>query len=293
MKKCTFGFVALCSVLCMSGMVPALASSYPVYHKSLARVRYMPQEPLVKVLLAKEQPKLTVEVKGSHTIYDPYSGKKLDSSLLGSSYSMITTLDGVKWGQEFPGVYQILIVADEPSSGITVNGVSYGGVVAFYQVKDLLAAVNWLTLDDFTTSMMSSNFLPRETDQKEALAAYAIALRSKVCQQTHSSENTYYDLIAERCGYKGISVARTDASFVEAMKATKQLTLSGQSGLAVPGLSFDQRAIEEIRNKIPLSDANNLAKDGKDARYILHKFYPDEMLCIADQRPVSSSDYLK
>jgi stage II sporulation protein D len=293
MKKCTFGFVALCSALCLSGMVPVLASACPVYHKSLARVRYMPQEPLVKVLLAKEQAKLTVEVKGPHTIYDPFTGKKLDSSFLGSSYTMIPTLDGVKWGQEFPGVYQILIIAEEPLKGVTVNGVSYGGVVAFYQVKDQLAAVNWVTLDDFTTSLMSSNFLPRESDQKEALAAYAIAVRSKVCQQMHSSENTFYDLIAECCGYKGISVARTDDAFVEAMKATKQVTLSGQSVQAVPGLSFDQKSIEEVRRKIPLGDANDLAKDGKDARYILHKFYPDEMLCIATQRPVSSSEYLK
>lgn len=264
------------------------ASACPAYNERLTRVLHMPEEPSCKVLLAKDQKSIQVEVKGSHNIYDPYTGKKLDAAFASSSYPMTPTTDGIRWGQEFPGVYQIVVIPDEEATGITVNGVTYAGVVAFYQVDDRLAAVNWVSLDDFTSSLMGSNFLPRDAYQKETIAAYAIALRTLAFQNMMTSESPFFDIKADECGYQGKSVIRVDYPFVEAMKATKRIIMNGNAQAVV-----SRKSIEELRQKMPSNDVEALAKDGKDARLILHKYFPEAILNIAERRPSANNSYLK
>jgi stage II sporulation protein D len=280
---CSFGLLVLCSALSAQTLTVAPAGTTPVCSPQLARVRFMPEEPVIKVLLTKGQEGLMVEVKGPHNIYDPYSGKKLDAAFTGSSYYMSPTSDGIRWGQDFPGTYQVLIIPDEPSSGVFVNGIAYPGVVSFYEVDSRLAAVNWASLEDFVSSVFSGNFLPKETDQREALAAYAIALRTKAFQHIQSGENAFWDVAADACGYKGNAVVRFDAPFREAMKSTRKLVMVGKEQAAT-SQRFDKKSIDDIRQQMPVADVQSMAREGRDARIILHRFYPDQNLSLVDQR---------
>jgi hypothetical protein len=238
----------------------------------------------MKVLLDKGQEGYMVEVKGPHNVYDPYSGRKMEAAFMGSSYYMFPMMEGIKWGQEFPGVFQIVIIPDEPSAGVFVNGTAYPGAVAFYQDNNHLAAVNWVSLDDFTASLLSSNFLPKETDQKEALAAYAIAIRTKAYQQILSNDKAFWDLNAESCGYRGDAIVRFDAPFKEALKATKRIIMTGSQQSNLPGGAFDKTSIDTLKSQMPLSEAQMMAKDGKDARIILHRYFPEQNLTIIEQQ---------
>jgi stage II sporulation protein D len=282
----SFSLLVLCSALSASGLAAASTGAAPACNPQLGRVRYMPEEPTIKVLLTKNQEGLMVEVKGPHNVYDPYVGKKLDATFSGSSYYMSPTSDGIRWGQDFPGTYQILIVPDEPSAGVVVNGIAYPGVVAFYEVDSRLAAVNWASLEDFVSSIFSGNFLPKETDQKEALAAYAIALRTKAFQHIQAGESPFWDVAAEASGYKGNAVVRFDAPFREAMKSTRKLIMTGKEQSAV-AQRFDKKSIEDIRQQMPIADTQAMAKEGRDARIILHRYYPDQNLTLVDQRPAT------
>ena len=205
---------------------------------------------------------------------------------------MIPTQDGIKWGQEFLGIFQITIIPDEPSSGVCVNGIAYPGVTTFYEVDNRLTAVNWASLDDFTASIVSNNFLPRETDQKEALAAYAIAIRTKAYQQLLSSNSIYWDVTADGCGYRGNAIVRFDTPFHDAMKVTKRIVMTGseQSNL---GTTFDKKAIDDVREKMPVSEVHSMAKNGKDAKIILHRFFPDQNLMMVEQKPVEHLEVVK
>ena len=281
MRKLCLG-ICVCAVSACIGA--PLIAQYPVFNERLARVRYMPEDPFIKVLILKDQDGLMVEVKGPHNIYDPFSGKKLDAAFMGSSYPMNPTGDGLKWGQEFPGIFQVLIVPDDQNSGVVINGNMYQGVVAFYQVNNRLAAVNWLSLDDFTSALLSTNFLPRDLDQKEAIAAYAIALRTKAFQQLKAHEGTYWDVQADDCGYRGRSAIRTDIPFNDAIKGTKRLVMTGfqQSPVAVGRL--DKRCIDNLCRQMPIADVQAMAKEGKDARVIIGKFFPDQVLNLLETK---------
>jgi stage II sporulation protein D len=278
---CRLRLFSLLSALSIGFLASVSALANPSYNHRLNQVRYMPEEPIMKVLLTKDQESIMVEVRGPHNVYDPYTGKKLEAAFMGSSYYMNPTTDGIKWGQEFPGVYQIVIIPDEPSDGIFVNGISYPGAVAFYEVDNRLAAVNWASLDDFTSALVSSNFLPKETDQKEAIAAYAIALRTQAYQQILSSEHQFWDVSAENCGYRGNVAVRLDIPFREAIKATKKIVMAGNEQSNIP-MDFTKKAVDDLRQKMPISEVQAMARTGKDAKIILHRFYPDQNLTVAD-----------
>ncbi len=272
--------VGVCLLLSMVCGTFALQGSEPVVaHEKLSKIRYMPEKPTVKVLLAKEREVLNVEVHGAHNIYDPLSGTKLESAFMGSSYYMYPTTDGMKWGQEFPGVYQLLVVPDEPSStGVTVNGTTYGGVVAFYQVKDKLAAVNWISLEEFTSSLLSSIFLPQEVDQREALASYAVIIRSKTYENMLVPRNKFWDLQGEVCGYKGRSTTRLDEPFVQAMQGSRLVVMSPKEDSE--GLT--KELLADMLQTLPFETVVGLAQDGRTARNIIQRFSPNAEFQLID-----------
>lgn len=241
----------------------------------LETVRHRFHGPSIRVQLMHDVEGALVEVKGRYNVYDPKTGKQLDTAFLPSSYYMYPTVDGIKWGAEFPGIYQILIVPDKTETTVLVAGTEYHGIVYLYQINGLLGGVNETSIDDFVTSILSTH-LPDSITHKEALSAVAIALRTQVIRQMDQNSNPYWDIKAETLGYRGCSVERKDRPFVEALRNTKEMILvkgslpvdiqwfSGQNGASGP---FDQ--IEQM------------AQSGKDARVILESLFPGAIITKA------------
>jgi len=228
----------------------------------------------MKVLVASDQQSLLIEVPGAHNIYDPYTGKKLESAFARSSYQMVPTEDGVKWGQTFPGIYQIMLVPDSQYVPVVVNGIPYGGVVLFYQAENRLAVVNWVSLEDFVSSLLSTRLLPSRDAQKEALAVYAILARSLAYAKLLQHENQLWDCKAEDFGYQGRSSVRNDDAFVQAIQSSKDVIVTrdqqGQDPYSQP--------IEEIFQRLPYQRLQELSERGQNAKDMLHRFYPDYLL---------------
>ena len=64
----------------------------------------------IKVLIEKQKDKILLEAKGRHFIYHP-SNEHLISQESTSTKNWVTTAhNGLKWGQLFPGTFQIRIV---------------------------------------------------------------------------------------------------------------------------------------------------------------------------------------
>src|SRR5437868_13553618 len=76
--------------------IPDSMNSDPGAQERLMRVRGLPEEPYIRVLLAADQEAMDIEVIGSHNIYNPKNGKKIESSFITSSYTMTPTADGLK-----------------------------------------------------------------------------------------------------------------------------------------------------------------------------------------------------
>lgn len=268
-----------CTALQGKGVAAEDTFKVGVPPKVLTNVRNLPQQPMMRVLVLTQKPSLQVEVKGSHNVYDPYNGKKLDAAFLTSSYTMTPTSDGIEWGQEFPGVFQLLIVPDMKDGLVLVDGIQYAGAVAFYQVENRLSVVNWVSLEDFTSSLLSTTMLPKEREHKEALAAFAIALRSLSYEQLMHSTHQFWDVRGDECGYRGRAIVRLDIPFQEAMRSTKNIILEPKEGE-----SLSSQSIAQLLQAMSYTQAVDLAEGGKAARAILEKFIPNRPLRSVTQK---------
>lgn len=234
----------------------------------LAVIRKRFNGPSVRVQLLQESEGTLVEVKGRYNVFDPYTGKQLDAAYLSSSYYMYPTRDGIKWGTEFPGIYQLLIVPDKYDTTVLIGGTEYHGIVYMYQINNILGAVNETSLDDFVMSVLSMA-LPTSVKHKEALSAAAIALRTQVIRQIEQNKNAYWEIKAQTFNYRGSSVERKDDAFCHAVRNTKGM-IAVKNGLP---LDIQWFAVHQP-GKAPFSEMEQMAGAGKDARAILETLFP-------------------
>ncbi len=236
--------------------------------KAIEEIRERYKGPTIRIQLMSDVDGTQVEVKGAYNVYDPRTGNKLDTAYTGSSYYMYPTVDGIKWGQEFPGIYQVLIVPDKVDTTVLVNGSEYRGMAYLYQVKGFLGGVNEVSLEEFVASILSSH-VPEDITEEEALAALAIALRTEALYWISIASNPYWDIKAGTVGYRGSAIERRDGAFDEALKSTRDLVMKK--------MGFDDlvtvRWFSAGENMAPVHEMQKLAKEGKDARAILEKVF--------------------
>ena len=261
----------------------------PGAQQRLNTTRGMPEGPNVRVLLCADQKSLEIVVPGGHNIYNPKNGKKLEVSFLHSEYSMKPSQNGVKWGEEFPGVFQVMVVPDSPNTHVLVNGITYPGVVICYQVGDRLAAVNHVSLDDFSASVLCNSLLPSLNDTKESIAAFAIALRSKGFEYAQHPKNTFWDIQAASCSFRGNGVLRQDRPYLDGMKVTQRLVLVGKE---IGMLSAKNESVASLLASMPQGEVTKMAQNGKNAKEILEQFFPDAIMTTAPTSSEGTQKYL-
>ncbi len=236
--------------------------------KVLDELRDRFSSPTIRVQLMSDVEGSQVEVKGAYNVYDPRTGKKLDTAYISSSYYMYPTVEGIKWGQEFPGIYQVVIVPDKLDTTLLVSGTEYRGMAYLYQIKGTLGAVNEVSLEEFVASILSTH-VPTDITEKEALAALAIALRTEAVYWLAIASNPYWDVKAGTVGYRGAAIERHDEAFDEALKTSKDLIMKkmGTDDLV------SVRWFSAGETMAPVHEMQKLAQEGKDARAILERVF--------------------
>ena len=266
--------VLCCSVLgvCAASSLQAAHASNPTHKQErLAKIKQKFHAPTIKVLLAGDVDGAIIEVKGPYNIYDPFTAEKLYSAFTPATNYMFPTRDGLKWGQEFPGVYQLLIVPDDCQTPILVGGTEYCGMVAIYQLDGSIGIVNEVPVEDFVASCLT-NELAGKVTSKEGIAACAIALRTKAYEASLVGETPYWDVKAEAWGYDGSSDIPRTASFQDALRSSQDMVLQQLTQKASPELP-DIAWFSQAKASIPVAEINALAGDGKNAREILEHFF--------------------
>lgn len=225
-------------------------------------VSHAPQGPTVRLLVLEDVEGALVEVKGGYNAYDPFTGKKLDTAFFASSYYMHTTTDGIKWGAEFPGVYQILLVPDHANASILVQGVEYKGMIYAYQVDGALNFVNEVSVNDYAKSLIS-DLTAKKTLERESLAALLIAARGDGFYHSQHPKSKYWDVKASQVAYRGSSICRVDNAFNEVADETDGMILRAHKDIGW----------FEAKNT-PVDEIEKEGVDGKHARAILSRYFP-------------------
>ncbi len=179
----------------------------------------------IKVLLVPQTEAVILDVKGRYNIYNPLSGERIGSRFLGKSNVIQAQKSGLKWGEEFPGVFQVALVPDDGFTTMLINGVEYKGAMYVYQIDDnTLSVVNDVPIEDFVKSILALEF--ENALSPEAMAAVAITARTDAYYHVKKTKNTFWHTTLRDVNYQGYGVTMRDNGVDAAVDATKHLVLN-------------------------------------------------------------------
>jgi len=238
--------------------------------------------PAISVLVVQDQPGVMLEVKGKYHVYDPNTKEHISTRLIGKRKFLQALPSGLKWGEEFPGIYQLQILPEDPNTITVVNGEEYHGSLYIYDVGGNISIVNKVDLEEFLASTLKNQFDGSMPD--EALAAIAIAARTNAYFRALHPLNSYWAVDAERVGYEGITENSEPTEIEHAIHASRYMVMSrtgtyegkltpfpAQWGSTTGGQSGREPG---VFSRISLYDAEEMARNGNDAALILQKSFP-------------------
>jgi stage II sporulation protein D len=177
----------------------------------------------IKILLSSNNDKVNVEIKGAYRVIDPYTGELLTSGSFGRDYPIVPIDAGIKWGEEFPDVYQIAIMPDDHFATTLVDGIQYRGTILIYQVNEKINVVNEIDMDDFCKSMLSTHLTKDLSD--ESLSAVAISTRTTAYYYLLANRNAYWHLAASEVDYQGYAMTRPQHEIDQSVEKTRELVM--------------------------------------------------------------------
>lgn len=245
-----------------------------------------PKPPTIRLLIAEDKPGVTIQVKGRYSLYDPNKNQHLDSRLQGKSKYAQALKGGLRWGEEFPGLFQLKIIPEEPYVTTIVDGIEYRGSIYVYAVDGRVNVVNEVDIEDYLDSILAYEY--KKPLNTELLNAIAIAARTNAYFQSVNPKNKFWDVRADQVGYDGFAVTQIGSPIEDAIKNTRYMVLSRTGtyeGVTTPFAarwSTGTKRGQELGtySTITLHQAENLAINGAHAAQILQKAFPGSLITL-------------
>lgn len=223
-----------------------------------------PAGPKIKVLLEKDVPSAFLEARGPYRVIRKECGTSLSSGSSGKRFVVHALQDGLRWGEEYPDIYQISVVPLADHSSIFVNGIQYKGAVSVYHVRDCcITIVNEVPIEDYIKSTLAAQVdkaLPEEAMKAVAItartAAYSKALQGEVSPRP-------WDVAAKDVNYYGYGITQGKKGVEEAIDWTRYIVLDMGSKVQLP-----------VAIQLEPDTASELAQGGMDVQKILKNQFP-------------------
>lgn len=177
----------------------------------------------IRILLEQGVTEALLEVKGPYFLYNPHDGAKIASGLLGKRFMVHANESGLKWGEEFPGYYQMYIEPRSENSSIFINGIQYSGGVAIYAVGNRINIVNDLDVESYVKGLLSAQMT--QPLEREVLAALAILARTNAYYAVSRYQNAFWQTSASDVGFQGNALVGPQSTLDKAVDSTKHLIL--------------------------------------------------------------------
>lgn len=244
-----------------------------------------PEPPNIRILVVHDIEGVNLQIRGRYSLYDPYTNSHISSRFAGKSRYIQASGDGLKWGEAFPGLYQLRIEPDETTTLVTINGHDYEGLVYVYDIGGTISMVNQIPVENYVRSVLAN--YQGQNLEPEALAALAIVARTNAYFQTVNPKNTYWAVDAQKVGFLGRVVPSSPIE--EAIRQTRYMIMSRTGvyeGIATPfaaqfgALLTGQSAKDVELSKITLDEANDMARKGEHAAQILVKAFPGSTIML-------------
>jgi stage II sporulation protein D len=247
-----------------------------------------PKPPTIRVLIAKDLERVPLEITGKYSLYDPYMNKHKGTRYVGKSNYIQGFSSGIKWGEEFPDLFQLKFQTEDSRSKILVNGIEYPGLIYVYNVEGAIDIVNEVDVEHYLHSILATQF-----DQHlsgETLAAIAIAARTNAYFQAVNLCDTLWTVDAEQVGYLGNDNHGCSRKIASSIDVTRNMVMSRTGayegvttpfalhwGPIVPSRIGPNQVIEA---SISIEQAEQLAQKGYHAAQILSQAFPGSAIMM-------------
>jgi stage II sporulation protein D len=228
-----------------------------------------PKPPTIKVLIAKNKPGILLEVKGQYKLFDPNTMEYISTRYVGKRRYLQPLSNGIKWGEEFPGIFQLLIVPDDPGTTTLIDGVEYSGSLYIYDVGGRISVVSKIPIEEYLDGVMAihtTGIMPEET-----LGAMAILGRTQAYFASAHPKTNFWDVDGTKTGYEGRAVSDKQTKLGRALTTTKYMVLTEEER------PFNA---DWSQAKISLPEAERLGSQGMDAAEILKRAFPQAALKV-------------
>jgi stage II sporulation protein D len=255
-----------------------------------------PCPPMIRVRIAHNIEGVNLEVPGPYNLYDPFTGKDFHPRFKGKKRYLETMNDGLKWGESFPGTYQLQIVPHQGDTFIVIDQREYPGLMTIYEIKGAgISLVNKLYIEDYIRLILAKNNY--HSLHPETLASLAIIARTNALYQSMNPRNKYWDVDSEKVEYDGIPQLNEEGDYLNeeavnrAVQMTRYMVMSRTGvyeGQATPFLAHIgptqsiAKGVEMAR--LSLDEAEQMAREGYHAAQILSRAFPGTTIMLMDRQ---------
>lgn len=185
----------------------------------------------IKVLLRQQIDGALVEVKGPYKVINPLGGKVLSGGTRGKRYFLAPRKDGLKWGEVYPGIFQIRIVPTDPKTTILVDGIEYRGSLECFHIDDRISLVNEVDIESYIKSVLTLS-LPSDIPENVA-DALAVVARTNAYYTAQANKEAFWHIEAQDANYAGHAATLLSTNVDRGVDATRYLIMTYE-GLPFP-----------------------------------------------------------
>lgn len=194
-------------------------------HSELPNAYYPDTKPAtIKVLLYEMMEGAVVEVKGKFQVCNIEKNKYLSSGKSSKRFFLFPHPDGLKWGEVYPGVYQIRIVPISSETTTLINGIEYRGCIEVYNIEGKLHFVNEVDIESYIKSILSTEFNTKPPI--DVLDSISILARTNAYYISGKNYDRFWHVRAETSGYHGNANTLVHPYIDRSVDATKYLILT-------------------------------------------------------------------
>ena len=285
LKKVTIILLALCALV--MPMEAGIFDSLTGYFSKEAP----PAPPMINVLIVHDKPGVVLEVKGKYKLFDPNTGAHISTRFIGKRKFIQAVHDGLKWGEEFPGIHQLMITPDEKTTTILVGGIEYYGTIYVYDIGGTISVINQLPIEEFLSATLALKY--RDAIPEETLAGLVITARTSAYYSIENPKNIHWDIDVNTNEYQGVAAINTTSPVEQAIRATRFMIMSrlqSDKDKVVPFLARwnedqNQGSGNWTTSQITLQQAIEMSKQGAHAAQILSKAFPGTKIELMHYAP--------
>lgn len=178
----------------------------------------------VKVLLQKNTDGALVEAKGNYVVLNPLNNKKISSGIKGKRFYLYPHKDGIKWGEDYLGTYQIKLIPNSKNTTFLINGIQYKGSIEIFCIDDKITIINDVDIENYLQSILAPRFANHI--HKTVMDALAIVERTNIYYQVIHNKNAFWHVDAKEVDYQGYATIQFNENIDRAVSNTKFLVMT-------------------------------------------------------------------